>query len=49
MIYRPLYGEQAIWVRPLAMFLEHVTVDGHNVQLLPPSFLQNDLQVVVLF
>ena len=27
-VYRPLYGEGALWVRPLAMFIEEVTVDG---------------------
>lgn len=30
-VYRPLYGEMALWVRPLAMFLENVTVDGKTV------------------
>lgn len=27
-VYRPEYGERALWVRPLAMFLEEVTVNG---------------------
>ncbi len=27
-VYRPLYGEGALWVRPHAMFFEHVTIDG---------------------
>ena len=27
-LYRPLYGEGALWVRPKAMFLESVVVDG---------------------
>ena len=27
-VYRPLYGERALWVRPRAMFEEHVTIDG---------------------
>ncbi|MCP4323898.1 MAG: DUF1653 domain-containing protein [Alteromonadales bacterium] len=26
--YRPLYGEQALWVRPLDMFVEEVEVNG---------------------
>jgi hypothetical protein len=30
-VYRPLYGEMALWVRPLAMFMENVTVDGKEV------------------
>ena len=30
-VYRPLYGERALWVRPLAMFMEDVTVDGKTV------------------
>lgn len=29
-VYRPEYGERALWVRPLAMFLEEVTVDGRR-------------------
>lgn len=27
-VYRALYGERGLWIRPLAMFLETVTVDG---------------------
>lgn len=27
-LYRTLYGEQGLWVRPLAMFTEKVNVDG---------------------
>ena len=27
-LYRPLYGEGALWVRPHAMFTEDVEVDG---------------------
>lgn len=27
-LYQPLYGEQAMWVRPYAMFVEEVEVDG---------------------
>lgn len=28
-VYRPLYGEGALWVRPLGMFTETVdTIDG---------------------
>ena len=30
-VYRPLYGEGALWVRPLAMFTETVTVDGKEM------------------
>jgi len=30
-VYRPLYGEMGLWVRPLAMFLEAVAVDGKTV------------------
>lgn len=30
-VYRPLYGEGGLWVRPLAMFCEMVTVDGRSV------------------
>jgi hypothetical protein len=27
-LYKALYGEQGLWVRPLAMFKEQVTIDG---------------------
>jgi hypothetical protein len=30
-VYRPLYGDGGLWVRPLAMFLESVVVDGRPV------------------
>ena len=30
-VYRPLYGEGALWVRPLAMFIEWVEVDGERM------------------
>jgi hypothetical protein len=28
-VYRPLYGEGALWVRPAVMFCETVVVDGN--------------------
>ncbi|MFO0850437.1 MAG: DUF1653 domain-containing protein [Gemmataceae bacterium] len=28
-VYRPLYGDGGLWVRPLAMFLEPVDRDGY--------------------
>jgi hypothetical protein len=30
-VYRPLYGDQALWVRPLAMFSEQLQLDGETV------------------
>ena len=30
-VYRALYGEHALWVRPLGMFLEEVEVDGKQI------------------
>ena len=27
-VYKPLYGEGKLWVRPIDMFSENVTVDG---------------------
>jgi len=27
-VYRTLYGDYSLWVRPLAMFCENVVVDG---------------------
>jgi len=31
-VYRPLYGDQALWVRPLDMFVETVEYQGELVQ-----------------
>ena len=28
-VYRALYGQRGLWIRPLVMFLEIVVVDGH--------------------
>lgn len=30
-VYRCLYGEYGVWVRPLAMFTETVEVDGKEI------------------
>ena len=30
-LYRALYGERGLWVRPHAMFVETVVVDGRRV------------------
>ena len=30
-VYRPLYGERGLWVRPLDMFCEDVEVEGKAV------------------
>ena len=29
-VYRPLYGEAGLWVRPYAMFCEAVVIDGRS-------------------
>ncbi|MDO4897527.1 MAG: DUF1653 domain-containing protein [Moraxella sp.] len=30
-VYRALYGEYGVWVRPLAMFCESITIDGKTL------------------
>lgn len=35
-VYRPLYGEGALWVRPYAMFVETIDVDGVEVLRFAP-------------
>jgi len=30
-VYRPLYGEGKLWVRPLDVFLENVEVKGETI------------------
>ena len=37
-VYRALYGEGQVWVRPLSMFVENVERDGYN----GPRFVQID-------
>jgi len=37
-LYRPLYGEGALWVRPYAMFFETVVIDG----VVQPRFARID-------
>ncbi|MFQ3201892.1 MAG: hypothetical protein ACI9SK_002627 [Zhongshania sp.] len=29
-VYRPLYGEAALWVRPLVMFMEVIEFEGES-------------------
>ena len=31
-LYRALYGERGLWVRPLSMFFETIQRDGENIQ-----------------
>lgn len=35
-VYRALYGEGGLWVRPYAMFCEDVVVDGRKVRRFAP-------------
>ena len=30
-VYQALYGEREIWVRPLAMFLENIVINGQSL------------------
>jgi hypothetical protein len=30
-VYRKLYGDRSLWVRPLGMFMENVVVDGRTL------------------
>jgi len=39
-VYRPLYGEQSLWVRPLTMFIEEVDVEGIKI----PRFAFSDAE-----
>ena len=35
-VYRALYGEGGLWVRPYAMFCEEVMVNGRSVRRFAP-------------
>ncbi|TKB44757.1 DUF1653 domain-containing protein [Thalassotalea mangrovi] len=30
-VYRTLYGDHSVWIRPLSMFIEDVNLDGNRV------------------
>lgn len=36
-VYRCLYDNNSLWVRPLAMFMETVSVDGREVPRFAPE------------
>ncbi len=36
-VYRPCYGERALWVRPLSMFMEYVDVGGLRIRRFAPA------------
>jgi len=38
-VYRALYGEKDLWVRPLKMFLETVEIEGKSISRF--KFLEN--------
>lgn len=38
-VYRPLYGESKLWVRPLEMFDEEVVVEGQPIKRF--TFIEN--------
>ncbi|MEX0962699.1 MAG: DUF1653 domain-containing protein [Pseudohongiellaceae bacterium] len=42
-VYRALYGECGLWVRPLAMFFETIVRDGKNIERF--SFIGDDTAV----
>jgi len=35
-VYRALYGERQVWVRPLIMFIEEVEVNGEKIPRFKP-------------
>jgi hypothetical protein len=35
-VYRALYGEGGLWVRPYAMFTENIVLDGRAVRRFAP-------------
>ena len=43
-VYRTLYGDGSLWVRPLAMFMEDVVVYGRQV---PRFAWVEDLQYII--
>lgn len=47
-VYRPLYGERALWVRPLELFIEKVEVsEGERARLVPRFLWQREADAEV--
>ena len=48
-VYRPLYGEGKLWVRPLDVFLETVEVKGfQGLNLLKPNPFHNFMKMTTI-
>jgi hypothetical protein len=43
-VYQPMYGEQNLWVRPLAMFDETIERDGKTLKRFAPATEQEKQQ-----
>ena len=41
-VYRALYGERGLWIRPRAMFLDTVMIDGRPAAVLVCSGYMSD-------
>lgn len=44
-LYKALYGERGLWVRPYAMFVENVLADGCQVRRFAPMDIGNEARV----
>lgn len=43
-VYRTMYGEQSVWVRPLDMFDETITRDGQTFKRFAPASAEEKAQ-----
>lgn len=41
-LYKALYGERGLWVRPYAMFVEKVLVDGRRMRRFAPMGIESE-------
>ena len=41
-VYRPLYGAAGLWVRPYAMFFEHIEAEGRSQPRFAPVIADPD-------
>ena len=48
-VYRALYGDKGVWVRPLEMFTERITQDGREMPRFKEILINSKFQIQMNF